>query len=74
MAVSNVSTAFVPVRVNVSLIAASWLCAAVIVIGLAISAAVGLSRVYLRVHYVSDVNSGAANRTRYSAPARGFGT
>ena len=26
----------------------------------AISAAVGLSRVYLRVHYVSDVNSGAA--------------
>jgi len=33
---------------------------AVIVIGLAISAAVGLSRVYLRVHYVSDVNSGAA--------------
>ena len=33
---------------------------AVILIGLAISAAVGLSRVYLRVHFLSDVNSGAA--------------
>lgn len=33
---------------------------AVILIGLAISAAIGLSRVYLRVHFLSDVNSGAA--------------
>ncbi len=31
-----------------------------VVIGLAVSAAVGLSRVYLRVHFLSDVNSGAA--------------
>jgi len=33
---------------------------AVVLIGAAIAAAVGLSRVYLRVHYLSDVNSGAA--------------
>ncbi|MDQ3759412.1 MAG: bifunctional DedA family/phosphatase PAP2 family protein [Actinomycetota bacterium] len=33
---------------------------AVIVIGLVISAAVALSRVYLRVHYLSDVNAGVA--------------
>lgn len=33
---------------------------AVIVTGVAIAAAVGLSRVYLRVHYLSDVNAGAA--------------
>ena len=31
-----------------------------VVIGLLVSAAVGLSRVYLRVHFLSDVNSGAA--------------
>ena len=33
---------------------------ALIVVGAAIAAAVGLSRVYLRVHYLSDVNAGAA--------------
>jgi undecaprenyl-diphosphatase len=31
-----------------------------LVVGLLVSAAVGLSRVYLRVHFLSDVNSGAA--------------
>jgi membrane protein DedA with SNARE-associated domain/membrane-associated phospholipid phosphatase len=31
-----------------------------LVVGLVLSAAVALSRVYLRVHYLSDVNSGAA--------------
>ena len=33
---------------------------AVIVVGFALAAAVGLSRVYLRVHFLSDVNAGAA--------------
>ncbi len=33
---------------------------AVVVIGVVISAAIALSRVYLRVHFLSDVNSGAA--------------
>lgn len=33
---------------------------ALVVAGAALAAAVGLSRVYLRVHYLSDVNSGAA--------------
>lgn len=32
----------------------------IVAVGLLVSAAVGLSRVYLRVHYLSDVNSGAA--------------
>ncbi|MDQ3573213.1 MAG: phosphatase PAP2 family protein, partial [Actinomycetota bacterium] len=33
---------------------------ALIVAGVALAAAIGLSRVYLRVHYLSDVNAGAA--------------
>ncbi len=44
------------VRGNVTRVSGTVL----IVIGLAVSAAVGLSRVYLRVHFLSDVNSGAA--------------
>ena len=46
----------VAVRGNVRAISGT----ALVLIGLAVSAAVGLSRVYLRVHYLSDVNSGAA--------------
>ncbi len=34
--------------------------AAVVVVGIALTAAVGLSRVYLDVHYLSDVNAGWA--------------
>ena len=44
------------VRANVTRVSGTVL----VVIGLAVSAAVGLSRVYLRVHFLSDVNSGAA--------------
>ena len=44
------------VRANITKVSGAVL----ILIGLAVSAAVGLSRVYLRVHYLSDVNSGAA--------------
>ena len=33
---------------------------AVVMVGVALAAAIGLSRVYLRVHYLSDVNAGAA--------------
>lgn len=44
------------VRANITRVSGTVL----IVIGLLVSAAVGLSRVYLRVHYLSDVNSGAA--------------
>ena len=44
------------VRANINRVSGTVL----ILIGLVVSAAVGLSRVYLRVHFVSDVNSGAA--------------
>ena len=44
------------VRANINRVSGTVL----ILIGLVVSAAVGLSRVYLRVHYLSDVNSGAA--------------
>ena len=44
------------VRGNVRVVSGTVL----IVIGLVVAAAIGLSRVYLRVHFLSDVNSGAA--------------
>ena len=44
------------VRANINRVSGTVL----VLIGLAVSAAVGLSRVYLRVHYLSDVTSGAA--------------
>ncbi len=44
------------VRANINRVSGTVL----VLIGLVVSAAVGLSRVYLRVHYLSDVNSGAA--------------
>ncbi len=44
------------VRANINKVSGTVL----VLIGLVVSAAVALSRVYLRVHFLSDVNSGAA--------------